>query len=278
MNINLLKTFLEVARLRHFGKAADKIFLTQAAVSARIKQIEENVGARLLTRERNNIQLTPEGRRLALAAENIVKQWEQAKNEITLASQEGQQLVRLGMINDIWYSLSPGWLHTNRTSNPNLMFQLQTFSARLLQERLLSDEVDAAVMFDPPYHPGFSIREIGTIELQLLSTREISASEVPLPEYIYVDWGESFSEFHEQQSEDLLNPVLGMNVASIAIDYLRHHDGMAFLPPRQIQYMGLADRFYEVSSFQSFQREVFYVYRKNHSLAESLERITTSLY
>ena len=278
MNINLLKTFLEVARLRHFGKAADKICVTQAAVSARIKQIEENVGARLLTRERNNIQLTPEGRRLALAAENIVKQWEQARNEITLASQEGQQLVRLGIINDIWYSLTTDWLHMNRERNPNLMFQLQTFSAQLLQEQLLSDKVDAAIMFDPPYYPGFTIRDIGTIELQLFSTREMNASENPLPEYIYVDWGESFSEFHEQQPGDALNPVLSMNVASIAIDYLRHHDGMAFLPPRQIQYMGLAERFHEVCSFQSFQREVFYVYRKSHSLAESLEGITTSLH
>lgn len=274
MNINLLKTFLEVARLRHFGKAADKICITQAAVSARIKLIEDNVGTRLLTRERNNIQLTPAGRRLALAAENIVKQWEQARNEITLASHEGQQLVRLGIINDIWYLLPPEWLHLNRTRNPNLLYQLQTYSAPLLQERLLADEVDAAIMFDPPYHPGFAVRDIGMIELRLLSTCEASVGKNPAPEYIYVDWGESFSEFHEQQLGDSLNPVLSMNVASIAIDYLRLHDGMAFLPLKQVHYLGLDDRFHEVRGSQVFPREIFYVYRKNHNLAGALGEIT----
>ena len=69
MNINLLKTFLEVARLGHFGKAADRVCLTQAAVSARIKQIEDKLGVTLFTRKRNDIQLTAEGRRLAVAAE-----------------------------------------------------------------------------------------------------------------------------------------------------------------------------------------------------------------
>lgn len=277
MNINLLKTFLEVARLRHFGKAADKICITQAAVSARIKQIEDNVGTRLLTRERNNIQLTPAGRRLALAAENIVKQWEQARNEITLASHEGQQLIRLGIINDIWYLLSPDWLHLNRARNPNLLFQLQTYSAPLLQERLLADQVDAAVMFDPPYHPGFMVRDIGTIELRLLATTESSIDQTSAPEYIYVDWGESFSEFHEQQLGDTLNPALSMNVASIAIDYLRQHDGMTFLPMQHVQYLGLNDRFHEVRGSQSFQRELFYVYRRNHNLAESLNNIIVSV-
>ncbi|WP_082880488.1 MULTISPECIES: LysR family transcriptional regulator [unclassified Oleiphilus] len=39
MDIELLRTFLEVKNTRHFGKAAENLYLTQAAVSARIKQL-----------------------------------------------------------------------------------------------------------------------------------------------------------------------------------------------------------------------------------------------
>ncbi|WP_082881977.1 LysR family transcriptional regulator [Oleiphilus sp. HI0043] len=39
MDIELLRTFLEVKNTRHFGKAAEHLYLTQAAVSARIKQL-----------------------------------------------------------------------------------------------------------------------------------------------------------------------------------------------------------------------------------------------
>ena len=44
MDIALLKTFLEVAKTRHFGRAAENLYITQAAVSARIKQMEEDLG------------------------------------------------------------------------------------------------------------------------------------------------------------------------------------------------------------------------------------------
>jgi len=57
MDTDLLKTFLEVSKTRHFGKAADNLFVTQAAVSARIKTLEKMLGASLLVRSRNNIHL-----------------------------------------------------------------------------------------------------------------------------------------------------------------------------------------------------------------------------
>ena len=41
MDIEILKTFLEVARVRHFGKASESLFITQSAVSARIRLLEE---------------------------------------------------------------------------------------------------------------------------------------------------------------------------------------------------------------------------------------------
>ena len=59
MDTELLKTFLEVNRTRHFGKAAENLYLTQSAVSARIKLLEDLLGTPLFSRARNNVQLTP---------------------------------------------------------------------------------------------------------------------------------------------------------------------------------------------------------------------------
>ena len=63
MDIELLKTFLELSRTRHFGRAAENLFISQSAVSARIRQLEDSIGAPLFTRDRNNIQLTSAGER-----------------------------------------------------------------------------------------------------------------------------------------------------------------------------------------------------------------------
>lgn len=72
MDTELLKTFLEVSRTRHFGKAAESLYLTQSAVSFRIRQLENQVGTELFTRHRNNIQLTPAGQTLVPYAENLM--------------------------------------------------------------------------------------------------------------------------------------------------------------------------------------------------------------
>ncbi len=61
MDTELLKTFLEVSRTRHFGRAAEALYLTQSAVSFRIRQLENQLGVNLFTRHRNNIRLTSAG-------------------------------------------------------------------------------------------------------------------------------------------------------------------------------------------------------------------------
>nr|VUD34356.1 HTH-type transcriptional regulator hdfR [Raoultella sp. NCTC 9187] len=47
MDTELLKTFLEVSRTRHFGRAAEALYLTQSAVSFRIRQLENQLGVNL---------------------------------------------------------------------------------------------------------------------------------------------------------------------------------------------------------------------------------------
>ena len=49
MDITTLKTFLEVAKVKHFGRAADNLYVTQSAVSARVKAIRRIVGSRIIS-------------------------------------------------------------------------------------------------------------------------------------------------------------------------------------------------------------------------------------
>ena len=69
MDINAIKTFLEVAKTRHFGHAANALFVSQSTVSARIRSLEESIGAELFIRERGNIRLSPSGEALMTYAQ-----------------------------------------------------------------------------------------------------------------------------------------------------------------------------------------------------------------
>ena len=72
MDTELLKTFMEVSRTRHFGRAAENLYLTQSAVSFRVRQLEGLLGVELFSRQRNNIRLTPAGEKLLPLAESSV--------------------------------------------------------------------------------------------------------------------------------------------------------------------------------------------------------------
>ena len=101
LDVDALKTFLEVNRTRHFGQAADNLYLSQSAVSARIRLLEQEVGVPLFTRQRNNIQLTAAGRRLLQYAESILTTWHRAKQEI--GTNDASQIpFTIGSMPSIW--------------------------------------------------------------------------------------------------------------------------------------------------------------------------------
>lgn len=92
MDTELLKTFLEVQKTRHFGKAAENLYLTQSAVSFRIRQLEQSLGVALFSRHRNNIQLTEAGELLLPHAEAVISALQAARTQLQQQSSLPQRL------------------------------------------------------------------------------------------------------------------------------------------------------------------------------------------
>ena len=90
MDLELLRTFLEVERLRHFGHAAEALHLTQAAVSSRIKRLEAILGVPVFDRARRDIRLTPAGVRLVRYSERLIAHWRKARQDVSAGGAEAQ--------------------------------------------------------------------------------------------------------------------------------------------------------------------------------------------
>jgi DNA-binding transcriptional LysR family regulator len=84
LDTELLKTFLEVQKTRHFGKAAENLYLTQSAVSFRVRQLEQSLGVTLFSRFRNNIQLTAAGELLLPHAQAVLGAIQTAKQQLNM--------------------------------------------------------------------------------------------------------------------------------------------------------------------------------------------------
>ncbi len=109
MDTELLKTFLEVSRTRHFGRAAESLYLTQSAVSFRIRQLENQLGVNLFTRHRNNIRLTAAGEKLLPYAETLMSTWQAARKEVAHTSRHNE--FSIGASASSW-ARKKGGLHT----------------------------------------------------------------------------------------------------------------------------------------------------------------------
>jgi DNA-binding transcriptional LysR family regulator len=225
MDTELLKTFLEVSRTRHFGRAAENLFLTQSAISARIRQLEESLGVALFTRTRNDIQLTPAGVRMSRYAESILSTWNRARQDAALKAEDRESLAIGGMFS-LWDIVLQDWLGRVHIEHPELTLLAEAGSQDVLVRKLLDGAIDLAFMWEPPQMTELELEEIGQIRLVLVSTRAGLSVEESLREgYIRVDWGTSFAMAHGRHFPDIQPPAMRVSHGRMALALLLQGQG-----------------------------------------------------
>ena len=268
MDIELLRTFLEVSRLRHFGRAGEKLHITQSAVSVRIRQLEESLGVSLLTRNRNNIQLTPAGQRLRQHAETIVNTWVRACQETGLGPEYSSTLA-VGAVPDLWDVFLNDWLMAARSALPDSVLQIESHAAETLNHRLADNLLDLAISFDPPRLPDLEIREVATIRLVMVSTRrgqDVSAALAT--DYIMVDWGSLFALSHARHFPEAPVPAIRMSHGALAFSHLLQHEGAAYLAEQVLRTAAGKQRLYRVEQAPLLERTVYATYRPDPERAD----------
>lgn len=260
MDIALLKTFLEVNRTRHFGRAADNLFLTQSAVSARIRLLEETLGVQLFTRDRNNIQLTPGGARFLKHAESIVNAWNQACQDTTLQDERKRPL-SVGAMISLWDILLQDWMQELCARHPDIALRADAFSAETLVRRMLDGGLDLGFMFDPPQLAELLVEELGAIPLRLVATRPglDAATAVREPDYVMVDWGTSFAIAHAREFPDMPTPSLHMGLGRMALSFILARGGAAYLAEPMVASHLAEGLLYAVADAPRIERHCFAV-------------------
>ncbi len=233
MNLELLRTFLELNHTRHFGRAAEALHLTQAAVSARIKQLETLLGVKLFDRVRRDIRLTPEGARLLRHADSLLAGWRKARQEVS-AGRFGEQLSLGGSLR-LWDVLLQDWLHALYRRYPGLAISAESHTPEVLTRRLLDGMLDIAIMLEPAQLEVLRIEEIASIMLVMVSTEPINEAERALADgYIMVDWGLGHALEHRRMFPDAPEPRVRVGQAKMALSFLQTWGGAAYLPARMV--------------------------------------------
>ncbi len=263
MDTGLLRTFLEVSRTRHFGKAAQNLYLTQSAVSFRIKHLEEVMGVPLFTRQRNNIMLTPAGERLIQHAENILAAWQLALQDVGVAEQQETQLI-MGGISNLWDTFLQSILPQLASDFPSVSIRTEINSHLELTRSLIEGRLDIAVVIDPPTLAELDTVRIGKIELVLVCDKSgAKLSDAEEIGYVFVDWGTAFNLKHAKLFKKPVAPILHTEQSQIALEFLITYGGMAFLPKALVASYLEDGKLHMVSGSRSASRNVYAVVPKS---------------
>lgn len=228
MNAQLLLTFLDVLETRNFNRTSERLNITQSSVSARIRQLEHELGARLFERGRGGADPTPAGRRFEAQCQSILAIWGQAIQDAAIgANYEGA--LRISVQHSLFRSLLVPWAKDLRFTMPSaiLHFELD-YSIQILRD-ISAGSIDLGIVYAPQYLPDLSVENIGAERYVMISTRTSRLDDVRPDEYIRAGYTLGFDKQHDALLPHLTRPPLSAGCEDLAVGLLTLFGGSVYV-------------------------------------------------
>jgi LysR family hydrogen peroxide-inducible transcriptional activator len=160
MNLKDLKYLVALADTSHFGKAAERCFVSQPTLSAQLKKLEEYLGVKLVERQPKNVQLTEVGKQIVIRARRMLDEGDEI---VALARSNTDPFagkLKIGLIPTIGPYLLPRVMQKIRKALPQLGLMLYEYQTEELLRRLREGEIDLGVMALPVMLDGLESRAL----------------------------------------------------------------------------------------------------------------------
>ncbi|GGJ76450.1 LysR family transcriptional regulator [Virgibacillus salexigens] len=220
-----------IAEEKSLTKAAEKLFITQPALSYRLKQLEESFQTKLFFRTKKGIEFTSEGEYLVDYAKNRIKEYLTLKDEIFNIGNEVRGTLRIGVSSNFAQYKLPALLKKFSTSYPNIQFKVQTGWSTEIMNLLNQSQIHLGILrgdYDWEGEKSLLTKE----QLYIISKNEISLDELPQLPFIYYKtdnslkrliskwWNDQFSQppltamevDRQETSKEMVKNDLGFSV------------------------------------------------------------------
>lgn len=257
MDTEQARTFLAIAAHGSFLEAAKRLYVTQSTVSARIQQLEADLGAKLFIRNRAGASLTPAGRRFLRHAKTLVLTLEQARHDVGLPSRY-RATIRIGGRIALWEGFLPQWVGWMRNTATDVAIRSDIGFEEDLMRRLIEGTLDISLMYTPSHAPGLVVEHLFDETLVLVSSRP--DTRWPDEDYVYVEWGPAFYAKHRESYPDLERPAQVVNIGWLGVQLILANGGCCFLPLRMAQPFIDEKRLFRVMDGPAFSHPAYMVF------------------
>ena len=240
MDIKNLTTFIYVAELRSFTKAADRLGFSQSTVSFQIKQLETELSCQLFERINHTVHLTEKGREVLEYAHQINRMTRELKDSMKEEVSFGY--IRLAMADSLCTSLLSRDFLRFRELYPNISLKIIAAGTEEMFRLMNHNEADAILTLDNHiYNTEYRIfreEKVRTFFVAGAGTRIASASSLSIEElllqpFILTEKGMSYRRLLEERLAELsleVQPVLEIGSTELICSLVEQGAGISFLP------------------------------------------------
>jgi LysR family transcriptional regulator, hydrogen peroxide-inducible genes activator len=157
MTLTELRYIVAVARERHFGRAAEKCFVSQPTLSVSVRNLEDELGITLFERTRTEVLVTDIGREVVAQAERVLAEVDRVRSLAQQGRDPLQGPLRLGVIHTIAPYVLPELVVALHKAAPGMPLDVEENQTYKLEEMLRAGSIDAAILALP-----FNVPGIGT--------------------------------------------------------------------------------------------------------------------
>lgn len=170
IDVRAWRQFVMVAEELHFGRAAQRLHITQPPLTQAIAGLEKQLGVRLFDRNKRSVQLTAAGAALLPQAQDLVARALAMPEQARAAANGEVGLLRLAFVSTVGFGGLPQWVRTFRATSPGVRLELTEATGDVQLQLLREGRIDAGIVLhahDEPAPPGMARQMIGQEPLWL---------------------------------------------------------------------------------------------------------------
>ncbi|MBZ9708552.1 LysR family transcriptional regulator [Mesorhizobium sp. ESP7-2] len=255
MDVELARSFLEIVSTGSFIRASEKLNVAQTTVSARIRNLEQQLGRPLFVRHKGGASLTPAGEQFLRHAPMFVQLWQRTRHQVAVPSGR-RAVLTVGSEVSISQPLLLDWVQWMRRSLPDIALRVHVDVPQDLINQVASGMVDVAIMYAPQHRPGLKIDLLMEEKLVFVTT------DLDGADYVQVDWGPEFALNHEMNFPDVA-PDLSFDLGPLALSYLLATGGSGYFRMSMVLPHLEAKRLHLVSDKPQFSYPAYAVQSAN---------------
>ena len=236
-----LQIFVSIGQSPTFAQAAEKMCLSQPALSSAIKKMESQLGGLLFSRTTRKVELSPEGRQFLPVAERLIADWQEAFSDLHNLFSLGRGKLSIAAMPSFAAGLLPGILQQFKTEFPNIKLSVADVVMESVIKDVQAGRAEIGFSFEHEKMDGLEFHPILTdnfIEVlpanhPLSKHQMLSWSQIAMYPFVAMNkgsamrqWIDSFMEIHHLS----LNIVVEASQLATLGQFVKHELGVSVVP------------------------------------------------